>query len=81
MKLEHIEIVSDKEIKLFYENGEIRLLDLSPWFKGDFMGELRNPDYFRKAKIFPLTEDTICWPRGQDITPHEVYEMSRKVST
>lgn len=38
MKLEHIEIVSDKEIKLFYENGEIRLLNLSPLVQGRLHG-------------------------------------------
>ena len=41
------------------------------------MGELKNPNYFRRAKIHPLLKDTICWPHEQDIAPHELYEFSQ----
>ncbi|WP_299414075.1 DUF2442 domain-containing protein [uncultured Dialister sp.] len=78
-KLDRIEIVSDREIKLFYQNGEIRLFDITPYLKGDFMGRMADPAYFRMAAIEPKTGDTLCWPEGQDIAPHELYDFSRKV--
>lgn len=76
LKLKKIHVLTDTEIMLFYENGETRIIDVSPYFHGNYMGELKNPNYFKKAEIFPLTKDTIYWPNGQDIAPHELYDFS-----
>lgn len=77
MHLKSIRVVSDTKIELLYQNGEKRLFDASPYMEGSYMGELKNPNYFRRAKIHPLLKDTICWPHEQDIAPHELYEFSQ----
>lgn len=62
-------------LKLNYETGEVRIFDVLPYIEGDWFGELRNKDYFRTVRIVSGGFG-IEWSNGQDIAPHELYEMS-----
>ena len=59
---------------LQYSSGERRLFDVSPYARGSWYGELRDPDYFAKVSVLP-DGSGIEWPEGQDIAPHELYEL------
>lgn len=45
---------------------------------GGWFGGLKNPDYFSKVHL--LSDGSgIEWPDGQDIAPHELYELGVEV--
>ena len=62
-------------LELFYETGEHKLFDVTPYIKGSWFGELGNPSYFRAVRIIDGGKG-IEWPNGQDLAPHELYELS-----
>ena len=72
-----LSVVPTEESTLITEwsDGSTRVFDPIPRLKGDFMGRLREPDYFRKVRVSELG-DTIEWPEGQDFAPESLYENS-----
>lgn len=72
-----VEAIAQYEILVEFDNGEKRIFDVEPYIQGDWYGQLRLYEYFKR-----VTTDgfTVVWPDGQDICPDELYELSRKVS-
>ena len=66
------------KLKLTYENHEVRVFDVTPYISGSWYSELKNESNFRSVKAQPDSVG-IEWLNGQDIAPHELYEMSVKV--
>ena len=73
-----VEPVPPMTLCLHYETGEVRLFDVSPYAKGPWYGELKNDAYFRSVRVLPGGVG-IEWRDGQDIAPHELYELSKLV--
>ena len=64
---------------LDYETGERKLFDVKPYIQGSWYGELEDADYFRTVCLLP-GGNGIQWKHGQDIAPHELYEMSEAMN-
>ena len=73
-KILDIEIVENYKIKLNYETGEVKLFDVLPYINGTWYRELENEKYFSTIHIVSNGKG-IEWEHGQDIAPHELYEM------
>lgn len=74
-KIKKIEVVEPYSLKLEYENGEVRLFDVTPYISGSWYGELKDKAYFKTVRL--LSDGIgIEWAKGQDISPHELYEHS-----
>lgn len=56
-----------------YETGEQRIFDVKPYLIGDWFGALKDEAAFRTVKPCGTTVE---WADGQDIAPHELYELS-----
>jgi hypothetical protein len=67
--------LSDSRIELTFENDEVGVFDVSPYISGSWYGRLAEPDYFRTVHV-AQEGHTVEWADGQDIAPHELYEMS-----
>ena len=52
----------DYKLLVEYATGERRIFDVKPYISGDWYGE--------------LADVTVEWDDGQDIAPHELYELS-----
>ena len=76
--LTSVTAVPPMTLRLTYETSETKLFDVSPYAVGSWYGELRRPDYFRAVRLLPGGTG-IEWPHGQDIAPHELYEMGTDV--
>ncbi len=63
------------KLLLTYETGEKRLFDVTPYMTGSWFGELRDTAYFCSVSLLPGGVG-IEWLHGQDIAPHELYELS-----
>lgn len=77
-KLTKVEPLSFMQLRLYYETGEVRLFDVTPYAEGSWYGELRDEAYFRSVHLLPGGTG-IEWRDGQDIAPHELYELSKIV--
>lgn len=58
---------------LVFENGEEKVFDVKPYIKGSWYGKLSDVSYFGTVHI---AGNTVEWADGQDIAPHELYELS-----
>ncbi len=67
--------LDERSVKLTYADGEERIFDVSPYIHGPWFGELREAAYFRSVRVSPGGSG-IEWPNGQDIAPHELYDLS-----
>ena len=74
----HLKSVSPLEhqkLLLEYEDGQIKIFDVSPYISGSWYEELNDVDYFKTVHLLPGGIG-IEWSNGQDIAPHELYECS-----
>ena len=74
-KIVNLTTRKDHLLELIYETGEKKLFDVTPYMIGSWFGELRDPSYFRRVRIIDNGKH-IEWPNGQDLAPHELYELS-----
>lgn len=68
--------IENYSIIITFENGEVKCFDVKPYIKGEWFGELKNIDIFNSVRP---CGDTVEWANGQDIAPHELYELSKAV--
>jgi len=66
-------------LKLEYETGECKLFNVLPYISGSWFEELLETGYFNTVHIVPGGQG-IAWEHGQDIAPHELYEISTAAS-
>lgn len=65
--------LEDYRLAVIYENGERRIFDARPYLHGNWFGMLLDMEQFRT--VHP-DGNTVSWADGQDIAPHELYELS-----
>lgn len=78
-KLLSVDTLEPYTLLLSYETGEKKLFDVTPYMNGSWYAELKEPAYFRSVCLLPDGVG-IEWRHGQDIAPHELYELSVPVS-
>lgn len=74
-KLNRVEPMENYLLCLHYETGETKIFDVKPYLSGSWFGELKDRSYFRTVRMLP-DGTGIEWSNGQDIAPHELYELS-----
>ena len=65
----------DYKLKLVFTNGEKGVYDCSGLLDFGVFQELRNMNYFSRAKVL---DGTVAWPHDQDICPDTLYLDSVK---
>lgn len=65
--------INDYKLEIKFDNGEIKIFDITPYFKFGIFSELREKEQFEKVKISGLS---IEWENGADICPDELYNNS-----
>ena len=63
-------------LRLVFEDGITRIVDLSPVLAGKRFGPLRDPAFFKKVRLNPDFE-TVEWPNGADFDPETLYYWDR----
>jgi hypothetical protein len=66
-------------LKIRFDNGESKVIDLQPHLDGPIFRPLKDLDYF---KTFHVSHDidTIVWPNNADFSPEFLYEIGSKAS-
>jgi hypothetical protein len=65
--------LNDYMLEVKFDNEEIRIFDVKPYFKFTIFKQLKEEDKFKKVKISGLS---IEWENGADICPNELYNNS-----
>ena len=68
LRINEAEVTGPQSLRLTFNNGTSKEVDLSPLLTGPVFEPLRNPDYFRKMTVDPVC-GTVAWPNGADFAP------------
>jgi len=76
-RVKSIIALSKYKLKIEFNNGEEGIYDCSPLLDFGVFKELKDENYFRKAKVW---DGTVVWPHDQDICPDTLYIDSTKIA-
>ena len=72
-RIKNVEVIKDFELKITYENGEVKYYNMEKNLQYKWYNKLKNKEYFKLVKS---VKTTLEWPDGEDIDPNELYENS-----
>lgn len=70
--------IADYRIKVRFENGQVKVVDLGPHLDGPVFEPLKDPAYFRRFDV-NRDIDTVAWPNDADFSPDFLYEIGEDV--
>lgn len=71
--------LGEYKLKVRFENGEVRVVDLGNHLDGPVFEPLKDLSYFRQFRVNPDI-DTVVWPNDADFSPDFLYEIGESVS-
>jgi hypothetical protein len=69
-----VEVVKDFILKLEFNDGTVKAVDVRPLLTGTVFQPLHDPKFFSKVSIDPVAQ-TVVWPNGADLAPEALYEL------
>jgi hypothetical protein len=72
LEISKAEYLGDYRIRLWFNNGEVRIVDLANSLRGEAFRPLHDLDYFKQ---FSIRFNTIEWENGADFAPEYLYEI------
>lgn len=62
-------------VRVRFEDGEVRDVDISPLLDGAVFAPLRDPAAFARVRMDEQT-GTVAWPSGADLDPDVIYGIA-----
>jgi hypothetical protein len=75
-----VEVLHDRVVRLTFETGEIRDLDLAPMLWGPAFETLADDLEFNRVAV-DRDSGTISWPNGADLSSYTLYRLSVPAGT
>lgn len=72
-RVRHVEVVGRYVLRIAFEDGVERTVDLEPVLAGRLYGPLRDPELFRQVAVDPEV-CTVVWPNGADFDPATLHD-------
>jgi hypothetical protein len=69
-----VEYDRDYQLRVTFDDGSIRLVDLEQHLGGEVFEPLRDQEQFRTARL-NADIDTVVWDNGADMSPDFLYEI------
>ncbi len=69
-----VEVIKDFILKLEFDDGTVKIVDVKPLLTGPVFKPLKDPAFFAKVSIDPLAQ-TVVWPNGADFAPEALYGL------
>lgn len=66
--------ISGYKLKIRFDNGESKVVDLQPHLDGPIFDPLKDLDFFTTFQV-NRDIDTIVWPNNADFSPDFLYEI------
>jgi hypothetical protein len=77
MDTTEVEVIEGHTVRLGFEDGTERTVDLDPYLHGPVFEEIRrDPAVFAAVRV-DADAGTIVWPNGADLAPDTLYEGRR----
>jgi len=73
-----VSYISEYKLRLAFEDGAIKIVDMEPYLDGEIFEPLKDIDYFKTVRLNPDI-DTIVWQNGADVSPDFLYEIGVEV--
>jgi len=72
-----VKVVGDHQLQLKFEDGSVKVVDLTGFWEGELFKPLRDPEFFRQVR---LNEEchVIEWPNGADFDPETLYHWDQQ---
>lgn len=67
-----VEALESYRLRLRFDDGEERIVDLSDMLWGTMGEPLRDPEYFRQVRVDSELR-TVVWPNGLDLDPEVLH--------
>ena len=67
------------KLKIRFDNGEVRVVDLQPHLDGPIFEPLKDPEFFKSFHV-NRDIDTVAWPNNADFSPDFLYEIGQQLS-
>ena len=74
-----VKYLSEYKLRLKFEDGSVRQVDLAKHLDGEVFAPLRDPDKFKTVRLHNEL-DTIVWENGADMSPDFLYEIGVPVA-
>lgn len=72
LEVEKAEYVEGYKVRILFNNGEQRIVDLFSSLVGEVFAPLKDVEYFKR---FAIRFNTIEWENGADFAPEYLYEI------
>jgi hypothetical protein len=82
LRITAVESLEGHNLRLTFNDGLVRDVDLTPLLQGPLGEPLRDPEYFRQVRVDDEAR-TIVWPNGLDPDPdmlHDNYQAATPVT-
>ena len=80
MHVVDVECLGDYRLRLKFNNGVTKEVDLQNELYGTVFKPLKDPALFKQVRI-NSTRTTVEWPNGADLAPEYLYEIGRDVES
>ena len=68
--------ISDYQLKLKFNNSEVKKVDLKDELYGEVFEPLKDKDFF---KDFFISHNTVEWKNGADFAPEFLFEIGQNI--
>jgi hypothetical protein len=72
IKIISVDVLCNYSLRLHFDNGAVKEIDLEPVLYGELYEPLRDPDFFRQVMVDDEV-GTIVWPNGADFDSDLLY--------
>ena len=75
LRIVNSEICGPHQLRLTFNNGTRKTVDVRPLLHGPVFEPLRDAAYFAEGRVDPVC-GTVVWPNGADFAPEALYELA-----
>jgi Protein of unknown function (DUF2442) len=80
LRVTDVQPLDGYRLRVVFNDGVVRDVDCSFLLRGTLGEPLRDPDYFRRARVDDEAR-TVVWPNGLDPAPELLYETGAASAT
>jgi hypothetical protein len=75
LRITQAEICGPHRLRVSFNDGTVKVVDVRPLLKGRVFEPLRDPQYFAQVRVDPLP-GTVVWPNGADLAPEALHSLA-----
>jgi hypothetical protein len=75
-RVQNVRAEKNYKIRIWFDNGEIKLFNVKPYLKTGLFSELKDPSIFFSVKPFM---GSIQWNNSLDLCPDTLYEEGQAI--